>query len=327
MSTRRVFLRTSAVAAAYLASWNLACSRRQRAWRHRIPRSRSGRPRRTAGPPPPTACSAGRNSLIRDDQRAGRHQRPQGHADLPRRRPLPAEDGGADPEAHRARGAFSLIFGTMGTPTKRRSDSISRQEGSAMVFFGAGARGSTIRDVFPGPSASYVHLGRSGGASTPSTFSRPSPARRSACCIRTTTRAGDFSRRGEGRSRRRSRRDDPQGSSPMRRSDPTVNSQIFTLQGAGVDTLLIGALAKQKRHRRSQGVRIGGRRKRYLFHPLEFDPRGAEGGGLDGSKGIITNYLARTRADRVGRTMPATRRTPPSSRKYMTPAEVVGTPP
>ena len=75
-------------------------------------------------------------------------------------------------------------------------------------------------------------------------------------------------------------------------TDPTVDSQVITLQGAGVDALIIAALSKPA----AEGIRkvydIGWTPERYLFFGASSIAATLKPAGLEKSKGLITaGYL------------------------------------
>jgi len=67
--------------------------------------------------------------------------------------------------------------------------------------------------------------------------------------------------------------------------------------GAGVDTLLIAALAKQAVQAIRKASDIGWTPERYLFHPSNSIPMVLKPAGVDRSKGIITNFWLKDTGD------------------------------
>ena len=64
--------------------------------------------------------------------------------------------------------------------------------------------------------------------------------------------------------------------------------------------------------------------ERYLSYPASFDRRGPEARGPRQVQGSDHRLLSpRTRPTRAGKTIPATRNGPPSSAKYLTPADLI----
>jgi branched-chain amino acid transport system substrate-binding protein len=71
-------------------------------------------------------------------------------------------------------------------------------------------------------------------------------------------------------------------------SDPTVDSQIITLQAAGVDTLIIAATPKAAAQAIRKAYDIGWMSQRYLFSGASSIATTLKPAGLDKSKGLIT---------------------------------------
>ncbi len=71
-------------------------------------------------------------------------------------------------------------------------------------------------------------------------------------------------------------------------TDPTVDSQIITLQGAGVDTLIIAATPKAAAQAIRKAFDIGWTPDRYLFNGSSSITGTLKPAGLDRSKGVIT---------------------------------------
>ncbi|MGA2795763.1 MAG: ABC transporter substrate-binding protein, partial [Roseiarcus sp.] len=75
-------------------------------------------------------------------------------------------------------------------------------------------------------------------------------------------------------------------------SDPTVDSQVVTLQGAGADTLIIAATPKAASQTIRKAYDIGWMPERYLFFGSASIVGTLKPAGLDKSKGLITaGYL------------------------------------
>jgi ABC-type branched-subunit amino acid transport system substrate-binding protein len=71
-------------------------------------------------------------------------------------------------------------------------------------------------------------------------------------------------------------------------SDPTVDSQVATLQGAGVDALIIGATPKAAAQTIRKAYDSGWMPERYLFNGASSIVATLKPAGLDKSKGVIT---------------------------------------
>jgi branched-chain amino acid transport system substrate-binding protein len=80
-------------------------------------------------------------------------------------------------------------------------------------------------------------------------------------------------------------------------SDPTVDSQIVTLQGAGADTLLIAATAKAAAQTIRKAFDIGWMPERYLSMVSNSIASILKPAGLDKSKGLITVLFGKDPAD------------------------------
>ena len=91
-------------------------------------------------------------------------------------------------------------------------------------------------------------------------------------------------------------------------SEPTVNSQVATLQGAGVDTLIIAATPKAAAQAIRKAYDIGWTPLRYLNYPASSIAATLKPAGLEKSKGLITGHFHQgPEPTRAGRTMPAIR--------------------
>jgi branched-chain amino acid transport system substrate-binding protein len=71
-------------------------------------------------------------------------------------------------------------------------------------------------------------------------------------------------------------------------SDPTVDSQVLTLQGAGADTLIIAATPKAAAQAIRKAYDVGWSPDRYLFNGASSVAGTLKPAGLDRSKGLIT---------------------------------------
>jgi branched-chain amino acid transport system substrate-binding protein len=105
-------------------------------------------------------------------------------------------------------------------------------------------------------------------------------------------------------------------------TDPTVDSQIFTLQGAGVDTLLLGAGAKQVVQTIRKASDIGWTPERYVVSAASSIPLVLTPAGLDKSKGIITNFWGKDVSDPRWKDDAGYKSFAAFVEKYMTPAQL-----
>jgi branched-chain amino acid transport system substrate-binding protein len=80
-------------------------------------------------------------------------------------------------------------------------------------------------------------------------------------------------------------------------TDPTVDSQIITLQGAGVDTLIIAAIPKAAAQAIRKAYDIGWTPLRYLAYPASSITATLKPAGLEKSRGVITATFAKDPAD------------------------------
>jgi ABC-type branched-subunit amino acid transport system substrate-binding protein len=109
---------------------------------------------------------------------------------------------------------------------------------------------------------------------------------------------------------------------PYEPSDPTVDSQIFTLQGAGVDTLLLGAGAKQVVQAIRKASDIGWTPERYVVSASSSIALVLTPAGLDKSKGIITNFWGKDLSDPRWKDDAGYKSYAAFVEKYMTPAQL-----
>ena len=79
--------------------------------------------------------------------------------------------------------------------------------------------------------------------------------------------------------------------------DPTVDLQVVTLQGAGVDTLIIAATPKAAAQTIRKAYDIGWRPARYLNPTASSIAATLKPAGLDKSKGLITTVIAKDPTD------------------------------
>ena len=104
-------------------------------------------------------------------------------------------------------------------------------------------------------------------------------------------------------------------------ADPTVNSQVITLQGAGVDALIIAATNKAAAQAIRKVYDIGWTPERYLF----FGAASLEGtlkpAGLEKSKGLITAGYVKDPTDPRWQDDPGFKEWTAFATKYMSPAD------
>ncbi|MFZ2105262.1 MAG: ABC transporter substrate-binding protein [Roseiarcus sp.] len=80
-------------------------------------------------------------------------------------------------------------------------------------------------------------------------------------------------------------------------SEPTVDSQVATLQGAGVDTLIIAATPRAAAQAIRKAHDIGWTPQRYLNYPASSITATLKPAGLEKSKGVITGTFGKDPAD------------------------------
>jgi branched-chain amino acid transport system substrate-binding protein len=105
-------------------------------------------------------------------------------------------------------------------------------------------------------------------------------------------------------------------------SDPTVDSQIVTLQGAGVDTLIVGANGKAAAQAIRKAYDIGWMPDRFLGSTAASITSVLKPAGFDKSKGVITNYWGKDPADPRWQDTPDYKEWAAFVAKYMTPADL-----
>jgi branched-chain amino acid transport system substrate-binding protein len=105
-------------------------------------------------------------------------------------------------------------------------------------------------------------------------------------------------------------------------SDPTVDSQIATLQAAGADTLTIGATAKAAAQAIRKAYDLGWSPERYLFNGASSIEGTLKPAGLDKSKGVITAAYAKDPTDPRWNDDPGYKQWANFVAKYMSPAQL-----
>jgi branched-chain amino acid transport system substrate-binding protein len=104
-------------------------------------------------------------------------------------------------------------------------------------------------------------------------------------------------------------------------SEPTVDSQVFALQAAGVDTILIAATAKAAAQTIRKASDIGWAPERYLSYISSFIYV-LQAAGLDRCKGLITAHWGKDPADPRWKDDPGYKEYAAFITKYMTPADL-----
>ena len=106
-------------------------------------------------------------------------------------------------------------------------------------------------------------------------------------------------------------------------TDPTVDSQVVTLQGSGADTLIIAATPKAASQTIRKVYDIGWRAARYLSNPANSIATVLKPAGLDKSAGLITGVFAKDPTDARWKDDPGFKEYAAFMAKYMSPAEFI----
>jgi branched-chain amino acid transport system substrate-binding protein len=106
-------------------------------------------------------------------------------------------------------------------------------------------------------------------------------------------------------------------------TDPTVDSQVVTLQGSGADTLIIAATPKAAAQTIRKVYDIGWRAARYLSTPANSIATVLKPAGLDKSTGLITGVVAKDPTDARWKDDPGFKEYAAFMAKYMLPAEFI----
>jgi branched-chain amino acid transport system substrate-binding protein len=80
-------------------------------------------------------------------------------------------------------------------------------------------------------------------------------------------------------------------------SEPTIDSQVITLQGSGADTFIIAAIPKFAAQAIRKAYDIGWMPVRYLYYGANSITATLKPAGLDKSKGLITTYVLKDPTD------------------------------
>jgi len=105
-------------------------------------------------------------------------------------------------------------------------------------------------------------------------------------------------------------------------SDPTVDSQVVTLQGAGVDSLIIAATPKAAAQAIRKAYDLGWAPERYLGSPASSITTVLKPAGIEKSKGVITNLWGKDPSDPRWKADPDYKEWAAFVANYMTPAEL-----
>lgn len=105
-------------------------------------------------------------------------------------------------------------------------------------------------------------------------------------------------------------------------SEPTIDSQVITLQGSGADTLIVGANGKAAAQAIRKAYDLGWAPERYLGATANSITSVLKPAGLEKSKGVITNYWAKDPADPRWADAPDYKEWAAFVEKYMTPADL-----
>jgi branched-chain amino acid transport system substrate-binding protein len=106
-------------------------------------------------------------------------------------------------------------------------------------------------------------------------------------------------------------------------TDPTVDSQVVTLQGSGADTLIIAATPKAASQTIRKVYDIGWGATRYLSNPANSIATVLKPAGLDKSAGLITGVFAKDPTDARWKDDPGFKEYAAFMAKYMSPAEFI----
>jgi branched-chain amino acid transport system substrate-binding protein len=106
-------------------------------------------------------------------------------------------------------------------------------------------------------------------------------------------------------------------------SEPTVDSQVVTLQGSGADTFVIAAIPKFAAQAIRKAFDIGWMPVRYLYFAANSVTATLKPAGLDKSKGLITTNSAKDPTDPRWKDDPGVREYAAFIAKYMSPTDLI----
>ncbi len=106
-------------------------------------------------------------------------------------------------------------------------------------------------------------------------------------------------------------------------SEPTVDSQIVTLQGSGADILLIAATPKFAAQAIRKSYDLGWNAVRYLSNVSPSIATVLKPAGLDKSKGLITAYYGKDPTDARWKDDPGLKEWQAFAAKYLTPTDFI----
>jgi branched-chain amino acid transport system substrate-binding protein len=104
-------------------------------------------------------------------------------------------------------------------------------------------------------------------------------------------------------------------------SEPTVDSQVVTLQGAGTDTLIIAATPKAAAQTIRKAYDIDWMPARYISYTASSIATVLKPAGLDKSKGLITSQFTKDPTDSRWRDDPGCKEWAAFGAKYLTPSD------
>ena len=104
-------------------------------------------------------------------------------------------------------------------------------------------------------------------------------------------------------------------------TEPTIDSQVVTLQGAGADTLIIAATPKAAAQTIRKAYDIGWKPVRYLNYPARSIATTLKPAGLDKSTGLIGGVFGKDPTDARWKDDPGFKEYAAFIAKYMSPAE------
>jgi branched-chain amino acid transport system substrate-binding protein len=105
-------------------------------------------------------------------------------------------------------------------------------------------------------------------------------------------------------------------------SEPTIDSQIVTLQGAGVDTLIIAATDKFAAQAIRKAYDIGWVPVRYMSYTASSITATLKPAGREKSKGLITAYFEKDPIDKRWNDDPGYQKRAAFVAKYLNPADL-----